>query len=270
VTLSPESVRAFYSRVFSEFADEYRSRHDQVRSEGRQRALELLAAHPSELILDLACGPGNLTAELAAAGARVVGADIAGGMLRVAARQAPTARLARMDMERLGVRDGVFDGVVCGHGLQFASDLDRALVEACRVLRPGGRLVASIPAGVRSRLLACLVVRAADRCLNPPPDVMAAGDRKRLADPDALRGAALAAGFGRAEVEREPTVARWESPGAFAGLAARWWDAAVRAEGLPPDRLERYRDELGATLIRHLGDGPVELLGMDNVLRAWR
>jgi len=263
-------VTPFYSRVFSEFAEEYRARHDQVRSEGRRRALELLAARPGELVLDLACGPGNLAAELLAAGTTVVGADVAEGMLRVAAREAPGARLARMDMERLGVRTGAFDAAVCGHGLQFAPDVGRALAEMCRVLRPGGRLAASVPAGVRSRRLACLVVRVADRCLNPPPEVLDAVDRRPLADPAALRAAALAAGFGRAEVERVATVARWDGPDAFAALAARWWDAAVRAEGLPPDRLERYRDELRAALVRCLGDGPVELAGVDNVLLAVR
>ena len=263
-------ARAFYSRVFSQFAEEYRSRHDQVRSEGRRRALELLAARPGELVLDLACGPGNLTAEVLAAGARVLGADIADGMVRVAARQVPGARFARMDMERLGLRDGAFDAVVCGHGYQFVSDLGRALAEAYRVLRPGGRLVATVPAGVRSRRLACLVVAVADRCLNPPPEVADAVDRRQLADPAALRAAALAAGFGLAEVERVPTVACWESPDRFAALAASWWDSAVRAEGLPPDRLERYRAELTRALDRALGGGPVELAGVDNVLHAER
>ncbi len=263
-------ARTFYSRVFSEFAEEYRSRHDQVRSAGRRRALELLAARPGELVLDLACGPGNLTAEVLAAGAGVVGADIADGMVRVAARQVPEAWFARVDMDRLGLRDGAFDAVVCGHGYQFVSDLGQALAEACRVLRPGGRLVATVPAGVRSRRLASLVVAVADRCLNPPPEVAGAVDRRQLADPAALRAAALAAGFARAEVERVPTVARWGSPERFAALAASWWDSAVRAEGLPPDRLERYRVELTRTLDRALGDGPVELAGVDNVLHAER
>jgi SAM-dependent methyltransferase len=264
------TARTFYCRIFSEFAQEYRSRHDQVRSAGRLRALELLDARPGDLVLDLACGPGNLTAEVLAAGASVVGADIADGMVRVAARHVPGAWFARADMECLGLRDGAFDGVVCGHGYQFVSDLVRALGEGCRVLRPGGRLVASVPAGVRSRRLAALVVATADRCLNPPPEVAGAVDRRQLADPAQLRAAALAAGFDRAEVERVPTVARWESPERFAALAASWWDSAVRAEGLPPDRLERYRAELTRTLDQALDGGPVELAGVDNVLFAAR
>jgi SAM-dependent methyltransferase len=263
-------ARTFYTRVFSEFAEEYHRRHDQVRSAGRLRALELLAARTGELVLDLACGPGNLAAEVLTAGASVVGADIAEGMLRVAAHQVPAARFVRMDMECLGMRDGAFDAVVCGHGYQFASDLLRAFAEVRRVLRPGGRLVATVPAGIRSRRLAALVVATADRCLNPPPDVAGAVDRRQLADPAALRAAALEAGFARADVERVPTVARWESPERFAELAARWWDSAVRAEGLPADRLERYRAELTRTLDRALGGRPVELAGVDNVLHAVR
>jgi ubiquinone/menaquinone biosynthesis C-methylase UbiE len=265
-------VRAlpFYSAVFSRFAEEYRSRQDQVRSESRRRALELLAAGPGDVVLDLACGPGNLAGELLAAGARVVGADVAEGMLRVAVRETPDALLARMDMERLGFREAAFDKVLCAHGYQFVSDLARALAETRRVLRGGGRLVATVPAEVRSRRLAYLVVRVADRCLNQPPEVVDGVDRHLFADPHRLRAAALAAGFADARVEQVPTLARWESPEAFAALAARWWDAGVRAEGLPPDRLDRYRSELRQTLDRCLGDGPVELAATDNVLLAVR
>src|SRR5438067_1345491 len=83
-------------------------------------------------------------------GASVVGVDVADRMLRVAGRLAPGTLLARMDLERLGLRDGAFDAAVCGHGYQFVPELGRALAETRRILRPGGRLAASVPAEIRS------------------------------------------------------------------------------------------------------------------------
>jgi ubiquinone/menaquinone biosynthesis C-methylase UbiE len=56
----------------------------------------------------------------------------------------PSARFELMDIEQLAFDDGFFDAAICGHGLQFASDLPRALSEA----RPACRsAVAERPSG---------------------------------------------------------------------------------------------------------------------------
>src|SRR4029077_13133222 len=93
---------------------------------GRMRAIEVVAARPGMRILDLACGPGTLTGLLArqvAPEGEVVGVDLAAGMIELARLSAPpNARFEVMDMEQLAFPDASFDGVVCGHGLQFAPD----------------------------------------------------------------------------------------------------------------------------------------------------
>ncbi|MDQ6773594.1 MAG: class I SAM-dependent methyltransferase, partial [Candidatus Dormibacteraeota bacterium] len=123
-------ARELYPAIFSRHAEAYRARHREISSHGRLAALELLAAQPGELVLDLACGPGNMTRRLALAGARVVGVDLAPGMLALAAADVPEAAFARMDLERLALGDSAFDGAFCGHGLQFVADLVGALAEA--------------------------------------------------------------------------------------------------------------------------------------------
>ena len=107
---------------------------------------ELLALAQDDRILDLGCGWGRHLALLARAGHRVVGLDLSVPLLR-GARRGPIAGppLVAGDMLHLPLADGTFDAV-----LNLATSLGlflddgravRALAEARRVLRPGGRLL---------------------------------------------------------------------------------------------------------------------------------
>ena len=95
--------------------------------------------------LDLGCSAGlyarNLTGLFPGG---VVGVDISPSMLREAARRSrrvlPKPSLARADAEELPFADGSFSAVVCGGTLNEIGTPARALREAHRVLRPGGRL----------------------------------------------------------------------------------------------------------------------------------
>ena len=150
-----ESVKSkeLFPSIFSRHAHAYQQRLDGImargEARGRERAIELANAQPGMRILDLACGPGNLSRRLAgkvSPGGEVVGVDLAPGMIELT-RQAgiPNARFEVMDIEQLAFDDGSFDAAVCGHGLQFAPDLGRAMREARRVLGPQGRFAASVP-----------------------------------------------------------------------------------------------------------------------------
>src|SRR5437868_5307298 len=59
--------------------------------------LELLAPQPGERILDLGCGTGHLTAQIAEAGAEVIGIDAAAAMIEEARRAYPSLRFEIMD-----------------------------------------------------------------------------------------------------------------------------------------------------------------------------
>lgn len=98
--------------------------------------------------LDLSCGTGNHALALAGRGFRVVGADISEPMLRVArskaARLGLKLSLVQADAGVLPFRPGAFGLVTLILGLEFMAEPGRALSEAYRVLRPGGRLVVAI------------------------------------------------------------------------------------------------------------------------------
>ncbi|HEX7091481.1 MAG TPA: class I SAM-dependent methyltransferase [Longimicrobiales bacterium] len=111
--------------------------------------LELMGLPAGARILDAPCGWGRHTALFGEAGVEAFGADLSVPLLERAARRlrgagAPT-RFAAADLRALPFRDGAFDGVAnvftsLGLFVDDAEDL-RALAEARRVLRPGGRFL---------------------------------------------------------------------------------------------------------------------------------
>lgn len=112
---------------------------------------ERLALVPGAVVLDVACGHGNFSADLArrvGPEGLVVGLDIAGSMLRRAAHRVRRAGLdnvllVRGDALALPFRPGVFDAVNCSGGLHQMPDLARALAEMARVAKPGAHFAAS-------------------------------------------------------------------------------------------------------------------------------
>ena len=113
----------------------------------RQRTLELLAARPGEHIVDVGCGPGLLTGELAAAvgpAGRVTGIDASTAMLGLARQRCgdlANVRLREGDAAELELEDGSADAVCCTQVLLYVPDHRRAIAEMFRVLKPGGRVL---------------------------------------------------------------------------------------------------------------------------------
>src|SRR5256885_11829386 len=176
-----------------------------------------------------------------------------------------------MDIERLGLGDATFDAVACGHALQFCSSLPRALSEIRRVLRPGGRFAASLPAAEPAGRAGRLLDEVIGRHLPPTPEPPATADtRAVLRDPTRTRAALAAAGFRSAAVERVAETATYATPAELVERTLSWWTCAWRLETTPSPAATReaLRAEALATLRSRLGDGPLTLPGASTVLTA--
>ena len=103
----------------------------------RRNTVAALALPTDSLVLDLACGTGDLSRLALRSGYRVVGTDLSAGMLGANAAATP---LVEANGSALPFVDGAFDGLVCGYALRNFTDLAATLSESARVLRAGGRL----------------------------------------------------------------------------------------------------------------------------------
>lgn len=112
----------------------------------RQETAALAAPVPCRLALDMATGTGELAFALACRAQRVVALDISPEMLAVARHKACRHRLGQRvhlllgDGLQLPFLSGAFDGAATAFALRNVADLETALRELHRVLRPGGRL----------------------------------------------------------------------------------------------------------------------------------
>jgi demethylmenaquinone methyltransferase/2-methoxy-6-polyprenyl-1,4-benzoquinol methylase len=156
-TTKPSRDSAQFAEQVNRMFDRVAARYDLLNSlmsaglhhRWRERAAERAQLAPGGSALDVCCGTGDLTLELAsrlAPGGSVVGCDFSEPMLDLArekaeARKAEGVRFEWADALSLPYDAGRFDAVTVGFGLRNFADRDRGLREMARVLRPGGRLV---------------------------------------------------------------------------------------------------------------------------------
>ena len=107
----------------------------------RKAATKIIAPAPGMVILDLAAGPGSSSEPLFKAGATVFATDFSEGMLAQGRKVRPYLNFSKADALNLPFEADTFDVVTISYGLRNTVDFDKALAEARRVTKPGGRMV---------------------------------------------------------------------------------------------------------------------------------
>jgi demethylmenaquinone methyltransferase/2-methoxy-6-polyprenyl-1,4-benzoquinol methylase len=144
MTLAPDAVRSMFDRIAPVY--DLMNRVMTAGLDGRWRRLTAEAVvHKGDRVLDAACGTGDLAiADLKAGASRVTGLDFSEAMLSRARKKAvhlkPALEWIQGDLLALPFADATFDAATVGFGARNVADLQLALRELRRVLRPGGRL----------------------------------------------------------------------------------------------------------------------------------
>jgi len=229
-------------------ADEYER---QARWRPWRALFDQLPPVAGRTVLDLGCGPGSQAAELAARGARVLGFDADGQLLRAArAKGLAGAEFRAADLRALPDLEPPADGIWCSFAAAYFPDLATVLASWSRLLRPGGWIALTEiddlfghgPLGPRSR---ALLARYAEEALRAGRYDFHMGGK--------LAGHLERAGF---RVERDLAVEdrelAFDGP-ADEGVVAAWRDRFDRMRGLRAacgPELAAVRDELLDCLTR--------------------
>jgi len=132
--------RAGWETVVAEYADAF----GELTIQSIDALLDAVGGGPGVRLLDVASGPGYVAAAAAARGAIASGVDFSAPMVAEAAKRYPKIEFRHGDAEALPFGDASFDAVTMNFGLLHLAHPDRALAEAQRVLRPGGRFAFTV------------------------------------------------------------------------------------------------------------------------------
>lgn len=216
--------------------------------------LDAVELAPGDRVLELAAGPGTLSAHAArvlAGEGHIICSDFSPAMVDVARqRLAGTAAgteifFSLLDAEALDLPDRSVDVVLCRCGYMLMTDPAAALRESARVLADGGRLALAVWGDPAANPWAALPMRFVGRALNvapPPPD---APGLWALANEERLQHLLDDAGFAEVRVERLDSTLEYPSP-------AEWLDRVSSLAGPLRALLADADEETRAMILRNL------------------
>ncbi len=227
--IDPDAFNAFERASWAQVVAPYADNFGSLTTQAIGPLLDAVGADLPLRLLDVACGPGWLSAAARDRGARPTGIDAAEAMVIEARRRYPDLDFQQGDAENLSFADGEFDAVGMNFGLLHMGRPERALQEANRVLRPGGQIGFTVWAPADEAIAFKLILGAIqahgtlDVPLPPGPPFF------RFSDPEESRRALTGAGFMAPEFKTVQQVWRLPSPEALFTAAL---EATARTRGL--------------------------------------
>lgn len=182
------------------------------------RTVERAALPSGAMVLDVCCGTGSSAipaARAVAPGGRVIGVDLAQGLLALARAKATEQGIANVefrqaDFEQVYFRPASFDAAICVFGIFFFPDMPAALSKMWRFLRPGGRLAITT---WRAGSLEPIHTVFWDAVRRVRPELYKpSGARARLAGPGAVERLFADAGISQVEITHEDGEQTLEAP----------------------------------------------------------
>jgi SAM-dependent methyltransferase len=230
-----DAFKAFEAAGWSERAGTYGALMARATGLAIEPLLDAARVGPGDRVLDVGCGLGTLAAAAAARGARVVGADLAPGMLAAARERHPEVEFVEADAEALPFADGAFDVALAAFVVNHLPHPERAAAEWRRVARRVAVAMWGPEDEVGILGLPAQAARALAANVPPGPDSV------RFTDADEL-----ARLVGGAVTELAPTLHVGTLDALLDGVRGGTVRTAARLAAATPDELAAVRTRLAA------------------------
>jgi SAM-dependent methyltransferase len=182
-------------------------------------------------VLDVACGPGYVSATAKELGAVPLGIDFSEKMVAIAKQMFPGIRFAQGDAQDLPFESASFDRVLTNFGLLHVSHPEKACAEACRVLKRGARFGFTVWAGPEENPGAKIVNDAIEAHAGMDVGLPEGPPRYLYGEREECRKVLEQAGFDGSSMSYETRMVEWHLPTASYFFEAER-DAGVRTAGL--------------------------------------
>ena len=235
--------KQFFAGLFDRASSTYDHVGPNFFSHFGRRLVEHAALPTMSRVLDVACGRGAVlfpAAEAVGHRGSVIGIDFAEGMVKETSREISHQKLTnveihQMDAEHLDFPNSSFDAILCGFALFFFPQLERAMAEFRRTLRPGGHIAVSTWGEQFDKDWEWFY-KAGEKYLPPKPVEQTTPDQPD--DPNFATSAGMenimrAAGFADVQIINETTSFHYSTKD-------EWWET-VWSHGARalPERIER-------------------------------
>src|SRR5918912_1579753 len=131
-------------QLWGKHAEDYATYLEQAGLPLYGAVLDAARVTPGTRLLDAGCGAGLLALLASLRGARVSALDASAALLDIVRARVPEADVREGDLEALPFADASFDAVTAVNSIFYAADMAAAMRELARVVRSGGRVVATV------------------------------------------------------------------------------------------------------------------------------